>query len=295
MNARGLGAVALEARKALATVQDKEAEVPVGLLVVSGTLAEQLARELRAGAVPGAVVVRELDVTSKRSGREADVFSDLRATGSRASGFRSGAEGAEAVVRILAGDPGDAEDALVREADRLGTPVVFVQLWPQADWSALFVLSPFVIECRAGEGFPVRAIAETVSRAVAHPEALAARVPVLKEPVESSLVRTAVARAALLGVTGARKSSPARPLITLEQLRMLSSLRAADQPQGRSEIPPAAVAAATVAASFVLRALARSAGRSLPAPLVNAAVAAGGTWALAKALETLHARGQSSS
>jgi hypothetical protein len=282
----GLGAVVLEARKALTTVQDKEAHAPVGPLVVSGTLAEQLARELGAGAAPGAVVVRELDVASKRSGREADALSVLGATGSRASGFRSGAE---VVVRIIAGDPGEVEDALVREADRLGTPVVFIQLWPQADWSSLFVLSPFVIECRAGEGFPVRAIAETVSRAVAQPEALAAQVPVLKEPVDSSVVRTAIARAALLGVTGARKG-PARPLIALEQLRMLSSLRAADQPQARSEIPPAAIAAATVAASFALRALARTAGRSLPAPLVNAAVAAGGTWALAKALEVLQER-----
>jgi hypothetical protein len=234
--------------------------------VVSGTLAEQLARELRAGAAQGAVVVREPPT----------------------------APAAEAVVRVIAGDPGEAEYALVREADSVGTPVVFVQLWPQAEWSSLFVLSPFVIECRAGEGFPVRAIAETVSRAVAHPEALAAQVPVLKEPVDSSVVRTAVARAALLGAAGARKG-PTRPLITLEQLRMLSSLRAADQPEARSQIPPAAVAAATVAASFALRALARTASRSLPAPLVNAAVAAGGTWALAKALEKLHTRGQSTS
>jgi hypothetical protein len=290
----GVAAVALEARKAVATVQNKEAHAPVGPLVVCGALAEQLARELRVGAAPGAVVVRELDVAGERSGREADAFRDLRATGGRASGFRSCAEGAEAVIRVLAGDPGDVEDALVREADRLGTPVVFVQLWPQADWGALFVLSPFVIECRAGEGFPVPAIAETVVRAVEHPEALAARIPVLKEPVESSVVRSAIARAALIGATGARKG-PTRPLITLEQLRMLSSLRAADHPDAGSEIPAPALAAATVAAGFALRALARVAGRSLPAPLVNAAVAAGGTWALAKALETLQARGQSSS
>jgi hypothetical protein len=257
----GLGAVALEARKALTLVQGEEAHAHVGPVVVCGTLAEQLARELRVGAAAGAVVVGE----------------------------RPSAAGAEVVVRVLAGDPGDAEDALIREADRLGTPVVFVQLWPQADWSSLFVLSPFVIECRAGEGFPVHAIAETISRAVAHPEALAAQVPVLKEPVGSSVVRTAVARAALLGITSARKG-PARPLITLEQLRMLSSLRAAGQPRGTSEIPAAAVAAATVAAGFALRTLARTAGRSLPAPLVNAAVAAGGTWALAKALEVLQER-----
>ena len=58
-----------------------------------------------------------------------------------------------------------------------------------------------------------------------------------------------LSRTALIGATGERKG-PARPLITLEQLRMLSSLRAADRLEPRSDIPPAAVAAATVAASF---------------------------------------------
>ena len=266
MKAAGLAKVALEVRKALTTIQDKAARAPVGPLVVSGTLAEQLVRELGAGAAPGAVVVREAPT----------------------------AAGAEAVVRVLAGDPGEAEDALVREADRLGIPVVLVQLWPQANWSALFVLSPFVVECRAGEGFPLATIAEMVARAAANANALAARIPVLREPVESSAVRQAVSRAALIGATGEKKGST-RPLITLEQLRMLSSLRAADPSETRSEIPPAAVAATTVAASFALRTLARTAGRSLPTPLVNAVVAAGGTWALAKAIEALHARTQSTS
>ena len=204
------------------------------------------------------------------------------------------AAGAEVVIRVLAGDPGEAEDALVREADRLGVPVIFVQLWPQANWSSLFVLSPFVIECRAGEGFPVAAIAEMVVRAAANSDALAARIPILRKPAESSAVRNAVSRAAVIGASGKRKGN-ARPLIALEQLRMLSSLRAADDPTTRSEIPPAAVAAATVAASFALRTLARTAGRSLPVPLVNAVVAAGGTWALAKAIELLHERTQSTS
>ena len=132
--------------------------------------------------------------------------------GARSGGGREAptAAGAEVVVRVLAGDPGEAEDALVREADRLGTPVVFVQLWPQANWSALFVLSPFVIECRAGEGFPVATIAEMVARASANAEALAARIPVLREPVESSAVRQAVSRTALIGATGERKGLPGR-------------------------------------------------------------------------------------
>ncbi|MBA3376896.1 MAG: hypothetical protein H0U00_13980 [Actinobacteria bacterium] len=263
MKSGGLTAVALEAREALRAMQDKRAQDPVGAVVVSGMLAEQLGRELGAGAAPGAVVVRQ----------------------------RPTVAGAEVIVRVVAGDPGDADDSLVRAADAVGTPVVFIQLWPQANWRSLFVLSPFVVECRTGEGFPVAEIARTIARSVGHPEALAARVPLLERPVESSVVATAVARAALLGVAGARKRAPTRPLITLAQLRMLSSLRAADASGGRRELSPAAVAGATLAMSFALRAAARAASRSLPAPLVNAAVAAGGTWALAEVLRRLQARG----
>ena len=259
----GLAAVALEAREALRTMQEKKARASVGVVVVSGTLAEQLARELGMDAEAGAVVVRD----------------------------PPSIVGAEVVVRVIAGDPGDAEDALVRAADAVGTPVVFVQLWPQANWRAPFVLSPFVVECRAGEGFPVADIAGMIARSVANPEALAGRVPILERRVESSTVATALARTALLGLVGARRKAPARQLITLAQLRMLSSLRATAGSEGRAELPPAAVAGATVAASFALRAAARTAGRVLPTPLANAAVAGGGTWALAELLRRLQARG----
>ena len=267
MNRAGLTALALEAREALRTVQEKKAEVPVGSVVVSGMLADQLARELGSGAEPGAVVVRDAPSVV----------------------------GAEVVVRVIAGDPGEAEDALVRAADAVGTPVVFVQLWPQENWRAPYVLSPFVVECRTGEGFPVADIATMIARSVASPEALAGRVPLLERPAESSAFATAVARTALLGLMGTRKTAPARPLITLAQLRMLSSLRAAEGSEGRSELPPAAVAGATLAASFALRAAARTAGRVLPMPLANAAVAAGGTWALAELLRRIQARGRSTS
>jgi|GEM_PF-3923525 len=66
----------------------------------------------------------------------------------------------QAHVRIVAGDPSPEDEALVAEAAREGIEVVIVQLWPQADWTRPFVLSPFVVECRAGEGFPVEEIAD---------------------------------------------------------------------------------------------------------------------------------------
>ena len=67
-------------------------------------LAEQLAKELGAGADPGAVVVA------------------------------SGAAPAHAAVhvRVVAGDPSPEDEALVAAAARHGADVVIVELWPQA-------------------------------------------------------------------------------------------------------------------------------------------------------------------
>ena len=45
-----------------------------------------------------------------------------------------------------------------------------------------------------------------------------------------------------------------------------------------------------LASSFALRAAARATRGRLPAPLVNAAVAAGGTWAVTRAVQELQAR-----
>jgi hypothetical protein len=261
VNLASVRSLAFELRGAVGEVQ-REHEQHVGRVVVSGMLAEQLARELGAGADPGAVVVSD----------------------------RPSVEGAAVVVRVIAGDPSEEDDTLVRAADAAGTPVLFVQLWPQASWKSLFVLTPFVVECEAGKGFPVDVIAREIALAVEHSAALAARVPALKDTVEFGVIRRAMARAALLGVAGAKKG-PTRPLITLEQLRMIASLRAAERPDTRSELPPPAVAAAALAAGFALRALADAASRSLPAPLVNPVIAAGGTWALAEVVRRLESRG----
>jgi hypothetical protein len=49
-------------------------------------------------------------------------------------------------------------------------------------------------------------------------------------------------------------------------------------------------AAAVLATGFALRSVARSLRTFLPSPVANVAVAAAGTWALAKALELAEAR-----
>jgi hypothetical protein len=258
VNVAALRELALEARGSVQTVRAELAQSSSGRVVVSGMLAEQLARELGAGARPGAVVVGD------------DV------------------QGAVVVVRVIAGEPSDEDDAIVRAADRAGVPVVLVQTWPQADWRAPFVLSPFVVECRTGEGFPLSEIAARIVLAVENPPALAVRAPVLADPAERTVVRSAVARAALMALAGV---PGARAGIALEQARMLARLRALDPPSEPDH--PGVVAggvAATLAASYALRHAARGARRVLPARVSDPLIAVAGTFALAQMLRVLNAR-----
>ena len=263
MRTAALTALVYEVRSVVSTVRGELSPASVGPVVVSGMLAEQLAKELAAGAEPGVVVAHEGTATPL----------------------------AEVLVRIIAGEPSDADAAFVRDAERRETPVVLVQLWPQADWTPTFVLSPFVVECRTGEGFPLREIADRIVEASEHGPLLAARIPALKEATSDGLVRGSVTRAAILAVAGTGKKGAARPLITLEQLRMLARLRATTTGSRPDEMPVIAGGAAlALAAGFAFRGVARRAQEVLPAPIANAAVAAAGTWALAKVLQTLEAR-----
>jgi hypothetical protein len=262
VSAAGFRALAYEARSVVETARHELSPASVGPVIVSGMLAEQLTRELGADAVTGAVTADD--------------------------GVRVPAE---VLVRVVAGEPSEADDAFIRTADQRGTPVVVVQLWPQADWTPPFVLSPFVVECRAGEGFPLREIADRIVEASEHGSLLAARVPALREAAAHGVVRQAVLRSAVLGVAGAGKGA-ARPLIALEQIRMLARLRAMTTGSAGSDEMPivAGGGALALAAGFAFRGVARSARQMLPASIADAAVAAAGTWALAKTMQALEAR-----
>lgn len=250
-----LKALVLEARQLTQAIQDESAPERSGSVVVSGMLCEQLARELGAGAEPGAVVV--------------DGAARLRI--------------AEVLVHVMAAEPSPADEAVVRAADREGVPVVLVQLWPQEHWTPPFVLTPFVVECRAGEGFPVEDIAARIADAAEHSRGLARRVPLLQEVVTSQLVTTSSLRSALSAVTARKAGS--RPLLALEQVRTITRLRSLDRSAGADEMPVVAGAAVgAMGLSFALREVARRARGTLPAPLVDVALAAATTWALAQAV-----------
>ena len=265
MNVADVRSLVEEARRVGFAAREQASTVPAGPIAVSGMLAEQLVKELSAGADAGAVVVGGAEVAGR----------------------------AEVLVRIVAGDPTSEDDELVRAADAAGTPVVLIQLWPQAEWTKPFVLTPFVVECRAGEGFPIEEIGDRIVEASTNAAALA-RVPVLERAVRSGAIQSAVIRSAVIGFAGSRLGV-SRPLLTLEQVRLLASLRAVSGVTPADELRlRAAGAAGLLAGGFALRGAARSLRRFLPAPLVNAAVAAGGTWALAKVAEAAESRFASS-
>jgi hypothetical protein len=262
VSAAGLRSAIQEARRVAFAVREDVHPEPAGPLAVSGMLAEQLAKELSVGAEPGSVVVAGAELASR----------------------------AEALVRIVAGDPTPEDDELVRLADSHGTPVVIVQLWPQADWTRPFVLTPFVVECRAGEGFPVNEIAARIVEATERDAALAGRVPALADASRDFAIRSGVIRAGFIGFQGARRGA-SRPLLTLEQIRLLSRIRNVAGTTGDEDLRMrAAGAASVVATGFAFRHAARALRTFLPEPLANAAVAAAGTWALAKAAELVDAR-----
>ncbi len=258
MNLRPIRSAALELRGAMSAFESERSETAGGVVVVSGMLAEQLARELGAGARPGVVVL----------------------------GDEPRLAGAAVAVRVIAGDPSAADLAFVEAADARLVPVVLVQLWPQPEWGAPFVLTPFVVECRTGEGFPVPTIASRIAEAVEHAPALAARVPALADAAEAQIVRSAIARSVFFALS---RKPRARPLIALEQVRMLSRLRALDAP-GQAE-PTPAVAGIAAGSFLVSHALRLAAGRSpFRGPLANAAVAAAGTWGIYRVARELEAR-----
>lgn len=262
MSASAFRAFVDEARRVGFTVRDQAQPEPAGLLVVSGMLAEQLVKELSAGAEPGRVVVGAAEAVGR----------------------------AEVLVRIVAGDPTAEDEELVRRADARGVPVVLVQLWPQAEWTRPFVLTPFVVECRAGQGFPLREIADRIVEATERDAALATAVPVIAQASRAWAVRSTVVRSGLIGLAGSRLGA-ARPLLALEQVRLLSRLRNMSGPTGDDDLRlRAAGAGAVLASSFAFRGIARSLRAVLPAPLANAAVAAAGTWALAKAADVAASR-----
>ena len=228
-----------------------------GPILVTGLLAEQLARELRAGGEPELV----------------------RTTGEPAH--------AVAFVRVVAGAATSEDERTMREATRALVPVVAVQTAARTV-RLPYVLAEDVVECPPGSGFPVAEIADRLAAALGHDAApLAAGLPVLRDAVGRRGVTDGALAAASLAALGAG-AGPRLPVLALAQARMLSDLSVASGAERTGDGPEAAArdVGLPLAAALGTGLVGRELVRRLPfrARVVDALVAAGATAALGTAL-----------
>ena len=221
-------------------------------LVVTGPLAPQLGKELAHGAAPGAVQV------------------DVRA------------QSGSCLVRILAGAPTEEDEQELKAAKSAKVPVVVVQTGTE-DFDIPYVLATDVVKCRPGEGFPVDEIAAAVAARLGEAgTGLAARLPVLREPLGRELVESFARKNGILGVAIFVPGADF-PVLTLNQIRLVLRLAAAHGVEVDQQRLPEVLA--TVAAGFGFRALARQLLGAVPVAgwAVKGGVAYGGTRALGEA------------
>ena len=223
-------------------------------LVVSGPLAEQLQRELTRGG--GAEAVR--------------------------AGGRP--ESASVLVRVLAGAPTQEDAAELKAAKRAKVPVVAVQTGME-DFDVPYVLATDIVKCRPGEGFPVGEIAEAIAARLGEEgTGLAARLPVLREPLCRELIESFSRKNGILAVAIFVPGADF-PVLTLNQLRLVLRLGAAHGVEIDQQRLPEVLA--TVAAGLGFRAVARQLLGSIPVAgwIVKGGVAYGGTRALGEAAQ----------
>ena len=224
-----------------------------GPLLVTGLLAEQLARGLRAGGEPGLV---------RTSGEPA----------------RAGA-----VVRVVAGAATAEDERTMREATRALVPVVAVQTAARSV-RLPYVLAEDVVECPPGSGFPVDEIADRLAAALGRDGApLAAALPVLRDAVARRSVTDGALAAASLAAFGA-ETGPRLPVLALAQARMLSDLSVTSGPDTAGTGPETAArnVGVPLAAAIATGLAGRELVRRLPVRVrsLDALVAAGATLAL---------------
>jgi hypothetical protein len=253
LNAAGIGV-----RDVVGVVRDAQsAAFGHARLVVFGLLADELAKSLRAGS-----------------------------TGVGAVQVGSDPTGASAFVVILAGAAGPAEERALREAVRSDTPVLAVQTDPRGGHSSPYVLATDVVDCPPGRGFPVDEIARRLSRLLGRDAiGLAARLPVLRDPVAEDLVRTASWQVAAVGVAPWSKRAHF-PAMTLLQWRLVLDLAVVHgKPVGRESSAELGAVAGT---GLGLRGLARRLPRL---PLVGGVTGYLGTRAIGEAAIRRHTAG----
>ena len=247
----------LRAREVLGVMRDAQSTAASAApIVVLGLLADELARGLRVGSDDGRAVMVGGDPTR-----------------------------AAALVVVVAGAPGAAEEQALREATRRGTPVIAVQTDSRMPVSTPYVLATEVVECSPGHGFPIPEIAAALAGRLGHDGvSLAARLPSLRDAVCNGLIAAASRRAAVVGLVPWSKGAHF-PAMTLIQTRLVLDLAAAHgQAVDRDRAPEIG---AVAGAGLSLRAFARR----LPTwiPLVGGVTGYLGTRAIGEAALSRHA------
>jgi len=222
-------------------------------LLVTGPLAEQLARELALDGSSAAV---------RTSGRVQE---------------------AAALVRVLAGEPTDDDARELRAANRARVPIVAVQTSAEAGLEVPYVLATDVIACPPGGGFPLDELADALaSRLGESGTVLAARLPVLRDAVCDELIESFSRKNGILGVAIFVPGADF-PVLALNQLRLVLRLASAHGVEVDQTRVPEVLA--TIGAGFGFRAVARQLLGAVPVAgwAIKGATAYAGTRALGEA------------
>ena len=146
-----------------------------------------------------------------------------------------------------------------------------------------YVLATNVVMCSPGSGFPVEEIARAVAARLGEAgTGLAARLPVVREPLSEALIEKFSRQNAIVGVAIFIPGADF-PVLTLNQIRLVLRLAAAHGVEIDQERVPEVLA--TLGAAFGFRAVARRLVGSVPVAgwLVKGSVAYAGTRAVGEA------------
>ena len=233
-------------------------------MMVGGTLADQLARELSAGG----------DATAVRVGdepRDVEVF-----------------------VYVIGDSVTDDDERVLKRAHRSHVPTIVVAAGRKAPRRIPFVLATDLVRAQPGHGFPVEEIARAIARKIGEEAtSLARRLPVMRPAVSAQLISSFSRKN---GLIGAAVFVPGvdLPVLTLHQLRMVVRILSTHGLELDGQRAPELLA--TLGAGFGFRAIARELLNFIPVFgwAVKGAVAYAGTRAIGEATvrysEARHAR-----
>ena len=206
--------------------------------------------------------------------------------GGVAEAVREGrAEGAAALVYVIAGDVDEDDQRALREASRAGVPIVAVLTGHAASSppNVPYVRAGEVVSVPGGAGFPVERIARALARVLGEKATpLAARLPVLRRPVCEQLIARFARQNGLIGVAVFVPGAD-MPVLTLNQIRLV--LRIADAHGFEIDRERVPELLGVIGGGLGLRSLAREALGAIPLAgwAVKGAIAYTGTRALGEA------------